>query len=129
MADLGSLSPKAGHIKAGLSDFRNQRFEPDTAKMRKMRKAPHPMGTMGSICHFPRALPASIWGHCSQVLVFTSIWGTQKGCDNDTFRAVFPQHLGILGSPSTGKQGKIQNDKSTLFTLPQGPSHPTKTRV
>ena len=32
----------------------------------------------GSICHFPRALPASIWGHCSQILVFTSIWGTQK---------------------------------------------------
>ena len=37
------------------------------------------MGKMGSICHFPRALPASIWGHCSQILVFTSIWGTQKG--------------------------------------------------
>ena len=35
-----SLSPKAGHNKAGRSDFRNQRFEPDTAKMRKMRKAP-----------------------------------------------------------------------------------------
>ena len=35
-----SQSPKAGHPKAGRSDFRNQRFEPDTAKMRKMRKAP-----------------------------------------------------------------------------------------
>ena len=35
-----SLSPKAGHNKAGRSDFRNQRFEPDTAKMQKMRKAP-----------------------------------------------------------------------------------------
>ena len=35
-----SLSPKAGHNKAGQSDFRNQRFEPDTARMRKMRKAP-----------------------------------------------------------------------------------------
>ena len=35
-----SLSPNAGHNKAGRSDFRNQRFEPDTAKMRKMRKAP-----------------------------------------------------------------------------------------
>ena len=32
-----SRSPKAGHNKAGRSDFRNQRFEPDTAKMRKMR--------------------------------------------------------------------------------------------
>ena len=28
---------KAGHNKAGRSDFRNQRFEADTAKMRKMR--------------------------------------------------------------------------------------------
>ena len=25
-------------------------------------------GKMGSICHFSRALPASIWRHCSQVL-------------------------------------------------------------
>ena len=33
-------------------------------------------GQMGSICHFPRALSASIWGHCSQILVFTKIWGT-----------------------------------------------------
>ena len=39
-AENVSLSPKAGHNKAGRSDFRNQRFEPDTAKMRKMRKAP-----------------------------------------------------------------------------------------
>ena len=41
---------------------------------------PHPlyMGKMGSICHFPRVLPASIWGHCSQILVFTSNCGTQK---------------------------------------------------
>ena len=37
------------------------------------------MGKMMSICHFPRALPASIWGDCSQILVFASIWGTQKG--------------------------------------------------
>ena len=35
-----SLSPKAGHNKAGRSDFRNQRFEPDTGKMWKMRKVP-----------------------------------------------------------------------------------------
>ena len=28
---------------------------------------------------FSRALPASIWGQCSQILVFTSTWGTQKG--------------------------------------------------
>ena len=36
------------------------------------------MGKMGSICRFSRALPASIWGRCSQIPVFTSIWGTEK---------------------------------------------------
>ena len=48
------------------------------------------MGKMGSICHFSRVLPASIWGHCSQVLVFASTSGTQKRCDNEIFHAVFP---------------------------------------
>ena len=43
-----SLSPKAGHNKAGRSDFRTQRFEPDTAKMRKMRKAPLTLKKQGS---------------------------------------------------------------------------------
>ena len=43
------------------------------------------VGKMGSIYHFSRALPASIWGRCSLSLVFNSIWGahththTQKG--------------------------------------------------
>ena len=37
---LLSRSPKAGHPKAGRSDFRNQRFETDTEKTRKMRKVP-----------------------------------------------------------------------------------------
>ena len=36
-------------------------------------------GQNGVICHFRGALPVSIWGHCSQVLVFTSTWGTPKG--------------------------------------------------
>ena len=35
---LSSQSPKAGHIKAGQSDFRSQRLKPDTGKTRKMRK-------------------------------------------------------------------------------------------
>ena len=35
-----SRPPKAGHNKAGRSDFRNQRFETDTGKTRKMRKVP-----------------------------------------------------------------------------------------
>ena len=78
------------------------------------------MGKMGSICHFPRALPASIWGHCSQVLVFTSIWGTQKGVWQWHFSCCLSQHLGILGPPNTAKQGETQNDKSTLFCPPTG---------
>ena len=35
-----SRSSKAGHNKAGRSDLPNQRFKPDTGKMRKMRKVP-----------------------------------------------------------------------------------------
>ena len=35
-----SRSPKAGHNKAGWSDFRSQRFEPDTGKMRKAPPTP-----------------------------------------------------------------------------------------
>ena len=77
------------------------------------------MRKMGSIYHFPRALPVSIWGHCSQVPVFTRVWGTHtKGCDNDMFHVLFSQHLVILGLPNTAKQGITQNDKSTLFCPP-----------
>ena len=78
---------------------------------------------MGSICHFSRALPASIGEHCSQVLIFNSIWGARKkGCPNHTFRAVLSRHLDILGTPQhTTKQGKTQNDKSTLFYPPPPP--------
>ena len=76
------------------------------------------MGKMGSICHFPCALPASIWGHCSQVLVFTSIWGTQKGVWQWHFPCCFSQYLGILRLQNTVKHEKTQNDKSTLFSPP-----------
>ena len=79
------------------------------------------MGEMGSICHFARALPASLWGHCSQVLVFASIWGAhKKGCDSDTFRAVFPSIWVCWDPPSTAKQGKTQMTNRPCFTLPQG---------
>ena len=41
MRDQGpSWSPKAGHNKAGRSDFRDQRFEADTRKMRQKQKVP-----------------------------------------------------------------------------------------
>ena len=42
-----SQSPKAGHPKAGRSDFRNQRFKPDTGKMRKMRTSLPPQENKG----------------------------------------------------------------------------------
>ena len=42
-----SQSPKAGHPKAGQSDFRNQRFKPDTGKMRKMRTSLPPQENKG----------------------------------------------------------------------------------
>ena len=71
------------------------------------------MGKMGSICHFPRALPASIWGHCSEVLFFTSIWGAQKGVWQWHFSCCFSQHLGILEPPNhcqTRENAKWQID-------------------
>ena len=79
------------------------------------------MGKMGSICHFPCALPAGIWGTLLSSPFFLLAFGALKqGCDNDFFRAVFSQHLGILRPPNTAKQGKTQNDKSTLFCPPTG---------
>ena len=42
-----SQSPKAGHPKAGRSDFRNQRFTADTGKMRKMRTSLPPQENKG----------------------------------------------------------------------------------
>ena len=76
------------------------------------------MGKMGSICHIPRAVPASIWGHCSQILVFASMWGTQKGVWQWHISCCVSQHLGILRPQNNVKQGKTQNDKSTLFYTP-----------
>ena len=35
-----SRSPKAGHNKAGRSDFRNQRFDPDTAEKQGSEEIP-----------------------------------------------------------------------------------------
>ena len=79
------------------------------------------MGKMGSLCHLSPALPASIWGHCSQVLALLAFWGTPKGVWQWHFSCCFSQHLGVLGHPNTAKQGRKQNDKSTLFTPPRPP--------
>ena len=54
---------------------------------------------MVSVCHFSRALPASIWGNCSQDLVLLAFGAHKKGCDNDFFRAVFPRKTQITNRP------------------------------
>ena len=72
---------------------------------------------MGSICHFPCALPASIWGHCSEVLFLLAFGAHKKGCDSDTFRAFFPVS-GHLETQKHCKTRETQNDRSTLFYPP-----------
>ena len=79
------------------------------------------MGKMGSIRHFPRALSASIWGHCSQVPVFKTIWGAhthKKGCDNDTFRAVFSQNLVFWDRQTLPNKKKCKMTDRPSFTPP-----------
>ena len=69
---------------------------------------------MGSICHFPRALPASIWRHCSQILVFTSTRGTQKRGVAMTFFVLFFPASAHLGTPiycRTKENAKWQIDR------------------
>ena len=74
------------------------------------------MGKMGSICHFPRALPVSTWGHCSQILVFCYHLGhTKRGVTMTFFVLCFPS-IWLSWDPQTlQNMGKMQNDKSTLF--------------
>ena len=59
------------------------------------RKGGVAYGQNGVDLSFSRALPASISGHCSQVLVFASIWEHKKGV-TETLFALFFQHLGNL---------------------------------
>ena len=78
------------------------------------------MGKMGSICHFPRALPASIWGHCSQILFLLAFGAHKKGCDSDTFRAVFPSIWVSWGPQTLQNKGKRKMTNRPCFTPPQG---------
>ena len=57
-------------------------------------------------------------------LEIPDIWGTQKGAWQWHSVCCFSQHLVILGPSNTAKQGKTQNDKSTLFYPPR-PRKPT----
>ena len=48
-------------------------------------------------------------------------FGAHKtGCQDGIFRAVFPSIRASWDPPNTAKQGKTQNDKSTLFYPPTG---------
>ena len=89
------------------------------------------MGKMGSICRFYCALPASIWGHCSQVLVLLAFGARThthtKGCDNGTF-VLFLAASGYLGTSrycKTRKHTKCQIDRvlppTCTFFLPAPP--------
>ena len=61
------------------------------------------MGKMGSIRHFLRALPASIWETLlSGPSYYWHLGRTKQGCDNDTFRAVFPS-IWVRGTPKHRK--------------------------
>ena len=78
-------------------------------------------GQDGVDLSFPRALPASIWGNCSQVLVFTSIWGTQKRVWQRHFRAVFPS-IWVSWDPQTPQnKGKRKMTNRPCFTPPPMP--------
>ena len=82
------------------------------------------MGKIGSICHFSRALPASIWGHCSQVLVSTSIWDTQKGVWRRHLSCCFSQHLGIWDPQTLQNKGKNKMTNRPCFYPPTCPISP-----
>ena len=58
---------------------------------------------------FSYALSARIRGHYSQVLVLLAFGAHKKGCDKDTFRAVFPSIW--VGAPKHNKTK--ENAKTT----------------
>ena len=65
------------------------------------------MGKKGSICHFSRAFPASIWGRCSPVLVCTNIWGcTRRGVAMTLFALGFPSVGALLDRQTLQNKGK-----------------------
>ena len=78
------------------------------------------MGKMGSICHFPRALPASIWGHCSPVVVFTSIWGAHKRGVTMTLFVLFFKAYGYVGTPKHCKTRENAKWQIDPLLPPQG---------
>ena len=83
-----------------------------TSEVRKWDKATRNLS--GLIAHEGNPCTWAKWGRfvifpCAlpQTLIFTSIWDThKKGCDNDTFRAVFPSiWVSGPGKPNQRKVG------------------------
>ena len=78
--------PRAGHHKAGRSDFRNQRFEP---KMQKMQKVPFTSEQQGS-----EKIPKS-----------ESAENAENAEDADTkTRKMRKIHRALQGAPARGRQ-------------------------
>ena len=89
----------------------------------------------GLDCRFSSALSASIWGHSSQVLVFSSTWVHTRRDVIMTHFVLFSSILGIFEDPpNTVKQGKTQRVTNRPPTFPSpcvhalqpGPESPKK---
>ena len=59
-----------------------------------------------------------MWGHCSQVLVLLTFGARKRGVTVYFFVPFFPASGNLGTPPNSAKQGKTQNDKSTLFYNP-----------
>ena len=100
-------------------------------KLSEFGKSSMKMCKLGSISRFSRALAASIWGHCSQIIVFTRIWRThtKKGVRMTLFMLFFqpPRHLSIEENttwqidpvlpPHNSSLQVYRNSHSTSFTM------------
>ena len=86
---------------------------------------PHDLPVYGQdgvdLSFLPGALLDSVWGHCSEVQVVTSIWGAPAHIRNGTmtlFVLFFPSIWVSWDAQTLQNKGKMPNDKSTLFYPP-----------
>ena len=69
---------------------------------------------------FFRALPASIWGHCLQVLVFISIWETPQNAKSTPFYPYTGGDSRLWASQETSSR-LLAADFKALRGLPKHP--------
>ena len=80
-------------------------------------KTPPYMGKRGRFVIFAVLCLPSRWGHCSQILVLLAFVAHNKGCDGDTFRAVFLS-IWVSWEPQTlQNKGKRKMTNRPRFTL------------